>query len=381
MKSSAAARDNTLRTILYILQKEFTQVFRDKAILPIIFIMPVFQLLILSYAATFELKNTRFVTLDHDNSVQSKKLVAKFSGSSFFSYIGHAASYEEAEQAIKSNLADQILIIEPDFEKNLNLEKTAKVQIVTNAINGSAAGLMNAYANNIVADFNKEIIVEQMPQKFLGIPIQVKPTYWYNPELNYITFMVPGILVLLVTIIGMFLSGMNLVKEKEVGTIEQINVTPIKKYQFIAGKLIPFWVIANVDLGIGLLVAYFVFHIPVEGSIFLLFFVASVYLVVILSFGLFISTLTNTMQQSMFISWFFLVIFILMSGLFTPIESMPDWAQVIVSFNPVAYFIKINRMIMLKGSGFFDFQKEFWILVAYAIAMFVFSTVRYRKTS
>ncbi len=381
MKSSAAARDNTLRTILYILQKEFTQVFRDKAILPIIFIMPVFQLLILSYAATFELKNTRFVTLDHDNSVQSKKLVAKFSGSSFFSYIGHAASYEEAEQAIKSNLADQILIIEPDFEKNLNLEKTAKVQIVTNAINGSAAGLMNAYANNIVADFNKEIIVEQMPQKFLGIPIQVKPTYWYNPELNYITFMVPGILVLLVTIIGMFLSGMNLVKEKEVGTIEQINVTPIKKYQFIAGKLIPFWVIANIDLGIGLLVAYFVFHIPVEGSIFLLFFVASVYLVVILSFGLFISTLTNTMQQSMFISWFFLVIFILMSGLFTPIESMPDWAQVIVSFNPVAYFIKINRMIMLKGSGFFDFQKEFWILVAYAVVMFTFSTIRYRKTS
>jgi len=363
------------------LQKEFTQVFRDKAILPIIFIMPVFQLLILSYAATFELKNTRFVTLDHDNSVQSKKLVAKFSGSSFFSYIGHAASYEEAEQAIKSNLADQILIIEPDFEKNLNLEKTGKVQIITNAINGSAAGLMNAYANNIVADFNKEIIIEQMPQKFLGMPIQVKPTYWYNPELNYITFMVPGILVLLITIIGMFLSGMNLVKEKEVGTIEQINVTPIKKYQFIAGKLIPFWVIANIDLGIGLLLARFVFQIPIEGSIFLLFFVASVYLVVILSFGLFISTLTNTMQQSMFISWFFLVIFILMSGLFTPIESMPDWAQVIVSFNPVSYFIKINRMIMLKGSGFFDFQKEFWILVAYAVAMFVFSTVRYRKTA
>ena len=240
---------------------------------------------------------------------------------------------------------------------------------------------MNAYAISIVADFNKEIIVAQMPQKFMGMPINVKPTYWYNPELNYITFMVPGILVLLVTIIGMFLSGMNLVKEKEVGTIEQINVTPIKKYQFIAGKLIPFWVIANIDLGIGLLLARFVFQIPIEGSIFLLFFVASVYLVVILSFGLFISTLTNTMQQSMFISWFFLVIFILMSGLFTPIESMPDWAQVIVSFNPVSYFIKINRMIMLKGSGFFDFQKEFWILVAYAVVMFVFSTVRYRKTA
>lgn len=343
--------------------------------------MPVFELLVLSYAATFELKNTRFVTLDQDNSVLSEKLIAKFSGSSFFSYIGQAASYAEAEQALRSNLTDQILIVEPNFEKNLNLEKTAKVQLVTNAINGSAASLMNAYALSIVSDFNKEIIVEQMPQKFLGMPIRVKPTYWYNPELNYITFMVPGILVLLVTIIAMFLSGMNLVKEKELGTIEQINVTPIKKYQFIAGKLIPFWVIANLDLAIGLLVARYVFLIPVTGSIPLLFFVASVYLVVVLSFGLFISTLTNTMQQSMFISWFFLVIFILMSGLFTPIESMPDWAQILVKFNPVAYFIKINRMIMLKGSGFFDFQKEFWLLVIYAVVMFVFSTVRYRKTA
>jgi ABC-2 type transport system permease protein len=215
----------------------------------------------------------------------------------------------------------------------------------------------------------------------VGLPIETQPVYWYNPELNYMTYMVPGILVLLVTIIGMFLSGMNLVKEKEIGTIEQINVTPIKKYQFITGKLIPFWIIALVDLGIGLLFAKIVFGIPIVGSVYLVFFVAGVYLFVVLSFGLFISTLTNTMQQSMFISYFFLVIFILMSGLFTPIESMPGWAQIINYSNPISYFIKINRMIMLKGSGFADFQREFWILVAYAVGMFTFSTLRYRKTA
>jgi len=170
------------------------------------------------------------------------------------------------------------------------------------------------------------------------------------------------------------------VKEKEIGTIEQINVTPIKKYQFIAGKLIPFWLIANVDLAIGLLLAYLVFNIPVMGSVGLLFFVASLYLVGILSIGLVISTLTNTMQQAMFISWFFLVIFILMSGLFTPIESMPDWAQIINYGNPVSYFIKINRMIMLKGSGFSDIQQDLLVLAIFAGVLFSFSIMRYRKT-
>jgi ABC-2 type transport system permease protein len=274
-----------------------------------------------------------------------------------------------------------VLVIKQGFGKLINTEGRGTVQVVTNAINGNAASLMSAYATAIVNDFNREIIVEQNPAAGAGFPIGIQPRFWYNPEMDYITFMVPGILVLLVTIIGMFLGGMNLVKEKEIGTIEQINVTPIRKFQFIAGKLIPFWIIANIDFAIGLVVAKFVFNIPIVGSLPLLFFVVSVYLLVILSFGLFISTLTNTIQQSMFITWFFVMIFILMSGLFTPIESMPQWAQVIDYFNPVAYFIKINRMIMLKGSDFFDIQKEFWILAAYGVGMLWFSTQRYRKTA
>lgn len=370
-----------MRTIFYILQKEFTQVFRDKTMLPIIFVIPAIQLLVLSYTATFEIKHVRFVTVDQDRSAVSRKLINKFSGSPFFTYVGNEDDYADAEQMIFRDNADQILVIEPGFGKKLNIEKSSEIQIVTNAINGNAASLMSAYASSIVNDFNKGIIVEQNPVFATGLPIVTKPLFWYNPELDYITYMVPGILVLLVTIIGMFLSAMNLVKEKEIGTIEQINVTPIKKYQFIAGKLLPFWIIALIDLAIGLLLAYFVFRIPVLGSVPLLFFVASIYLVVVLSVGLFVSTLTNTMQQSMFISWFLLVIFILLSGLFTPIESMPQWTQTLDYINPVSYFIRINRMIMLKGSGFLDFQQDFWILVAFAVGMFAFSTLRYRKTT
>jgi len=240
---------------------------------------------------------------------------------------------------------------------------------------------MAAYAISIVNDFNSNIIINKMPLHFHGMPIDISSSFWYNPELNYITYMVPGILVLLITIIAMFLSSMNIVKEKELGTIEQINVTPITKFEFIAGKLIPFWVIAMVDLLIGLLIARFWFGIIIVGNPLLLLFVAAVYLVLILSLGLFVSTLTETMQQAMFISWFILVVFILMSGLFTPVESMPLWAQHLNAINPLAYFVKINRMIMLKGSTFSDFYKDFFILSGYAVAMLTFSALKYRKIS
>jgi len=370
-----------MRTILYILQKEFIQIFRDKAILPIIFIMPLFQLLVLSYTATFEIKNIRFVMVDHDHSSESRKLTDKFSGSAFFTNVGQTDSYRQAIKSVEKNKADQIIVIETGFEKNLKNEKHAQVQVVTNAINGSAASLMSAYAISIINDFNREILIRKFPLQFKEMPIKLNASFWYNPELDYITYMVPGILVLLVTIIGMFLSAMNVVKEKELGTIEQLNVTPIRKYEFIAGKLIPFWIIAMADLLFGLLIARFWFGIIIVGNPFLLLFVAGIYLVLVLGIGLVVSTLTNTMQQAMFISWFLMVVFILMSGLFTPIESMPVWAQNLNDANPLSYFIKINRMIMLKGSGFYDIQKDFWILVLYAAGMVVFSTLRYRKTA
>ena len=348
--------------------------------LPIIFVVPVIQLLVLSFTATFEIKNIDLVVVDNDKTPMSRDLIGKFSGSPFYRFKGYAISFEQAKQMLRSAETDQIIVIESGFERYLVKENSADIQIISDAINGSAANMMMAYAQSIISDFNINIIIDDNPGLITGIPVTTDKLFWYNPELNYITYMVPGILVLLVTIIGMFLGSMNLVKEKEIGTIEQINVTPIKKWQFIAGKLIPFWIIANIDLTIGLLLAYFVFGIPIVGSVGLLFFVASVYLLGILSLGLLVSTLANTMQQSMFIGWFFLVVFILMSGLFTPIESMPDWAQKLNYANPVSYFIKINRMIMLKGSGFQDIKNDIIVLAGFAFVLFSFSIMRYRKT-
>jgi ABC-2 type transport system permease protein len=211
--------------------------------------------------------------------------------------------------------------------------------------------------------------------------ISVTSSFWYNPQLNYKTFMVPAVLVFLVTIIGMFLSALNLVREKELGTIEQINVTPIKKYQFIAGKLIPFWIIALFELAFGLTLGKILFDIPIVGNVGLVFAVASVYLLVVLGIGLFISTLVDTQQQAMFVSFFFMLVFIMMSGVFTSAECMPDWAQKMNYVNPIYYFIRVIRMILLKGSEFHDILKEFFILLAYAWFVLSLAVWRYRKVA
>jgi ABC-2 type transport system permease protein len=193
--------------------------------------------------------------------------------------------------------------------------------------------------------------------------------------------MVPGILVLLVTMVTLFLSGMNIVREKEIGTLEQINVTPIKKHQFIIGKLLPFWILGMSILTIGLFIAKLVFNTPMVGSLLLLYSFTSIYILLVLGIGLFISNFTDTQQQAMFIAWFFMVIFILMSGLFTPIESMPKWAQAITEFNPVKYFVEVMRMVMLKGSTFMDILPQFAKTLVYALIINSLAVWRYQKTS
>jgi ABC-2 type transport system permease protein len=346
----------------------------------IIFVIPLLQLLILSYTATFEIKKIKVHLIDCDNSRVSHDLVSHFSGSPFYDIVRFSNSDKLGEEDVTRGIADQVVNIPENFEKDLQTSGEAKVQIVTNAINGSAAALMNAYTVSIIQSYNQDLIVQSAGLEARE-PLQVTYSYWFNPKLNYIFYMVPGILVLLVTIIGWFLSGMNLVREKEIGTIEQINVTPVKKYQFIIGKLVPYWIIALFELAFGLTLAKLLFSIPIIGSLPLIFLVAAVYLLVALGLGLFISTKANTQQQAMFLSWFFLVIFILMSGLFTPIESMPRWAQIIDLVNPIRYFVEVIRMIMLKGSGFLNILHNLLILSLYAIIALTFAVWQYKKVS
>jgi len=373
-----------MKTIGYIIQKEFKQIFRNKGMLPIIFILPLLQLLILSNAATFEIKNIKFSYIDNDHTSTSRALIETFNASDYFNVIAEFPNETLANDAMLNGEIDVILEVSRYFERDLIKDKHASLGVTINAIDGAAAGVENVYISQIVQRFNKKVQIELMhPSDKINLPktITTTPSFWYNETLNYKTYMVPGILVLLVTMIVLFLSGMNIVREKEIGTLEQINVTPIKKSQFIIGKLLPFWVIGMGILTIGLVIAKIIFNVPMLGSFWLMYLYTSIYILVILGIGLFISNFTDTQQQAMFIAWFFVVIFILMSGLFTPIESMPIWAQNLTEFNPIKYFVEVMRMVMLKGSGFADILPQLLKTLLYAIIMNGLAVWSYKKTN
>lgn len=372
-----------MKSIVYILQKEFRQIFRNKTMLPLIFVLPLVQMLLLVYASTFDMKRIDLVVVDHDRSATSLELSGKFDGIPFFNVIETSPSEKLAEDNLLNDRTDAVLIFPAGFEQNLIRENQSKVQLLVNAIDGNSAQLIYNYAVNIIAGFNKNIVAEWMKLPEFNPPASVDITenYWYNPELDYKWFMAPGILAILVTVIGMFLSGMNLVREKEIGTIEQLNVTPVKKYQFIIGKLVPFWIIGLFDLSFGLTIAWIVFDLPIVGSLLTLFVFASIYLVGVLGLGLFISTISETQQQVMFVSFFFMLVFILMGGIFTPVESMPLWAQWADRINPLYYFMRVLRNVVLKGSGLFDLMEEMISLLVLGLVFLTLSIWRYRKTS
>ena len=372
-----------MRTILYLLQKEFIQILRNKTMLPMIFIMPLVQLLILVNAATFEMKNIDTFVVDKDLSSASRELISKFKGSPFYNITGYSFNKSDGEEKLLTDEADLIITIPGSFEKDLKVANETNVQLLINAINGTAAGLINGYSSAVIADYNKKIISEwaNRPEVTESNPIEMTYSFWYNPEMNYKIYMVPGILVILVTIISLFLTAMNIVRETEMGTIEQINVTPIKKYQFVVGKLLPFLIIALIELSVGLIVGKWLFGVPVVGSLWLLFGFAILYLLVILGFGLFLSEISDSQQQVMFVVFFFMLVFILMGGIFTPTESMPEWANYVNVINPMAYFMEVIRMIMLKGSEFKDILNELISMSIYAVLSLGLAVRMYRKTA
>ena len=346
-----------------------------------ILLMPILQMILLVFAATFDMKQIDMTVVDKDLSSTSRQLVSKFEGIPFF-HVSHLVLNEKAaEDDLLKNKADVVLVFPENFEKKLVREDFAKVQLLVNAIDGNSAQIAYSYAASIIAGFNQNIIAEWkgIPEFKASQKITISENYWYNPEVDYKWYMAPGILAILVTVIGMFMSGMNLVREKEIGTIEQLNVTPLIKYQFIIGKLVPFWIIGLIDLAFGLLIAWIIFDLPVVGSLFTLFVFASVYLVGVLGLGLFISTVSDTQQQVMFISFFFMMLFILMGGIFTPVESMPDSAQTIDRLNPIYYFMRVMRMIVLKGSGISHLIEELVSLLVLGISFLSLAIWRYRK--
>jgi len=308
-------------------------------------------------------------------------MVHKVTASGYFQLAAYTASYTEALALIDQDAADMLLEIPAAFERDLEKEQSADVFIAVNAINGVKAGLGASYLQTIIGDFNNGVRMQRIQTpRFNAAPVvTVTASNWFNPLMNYKSFMVPGILVMLVTMVGSFLAAGNIVKEKEVGTIEQINVTPIRKHHFIQGKLIPFLLLGLVSLSIGLLISFFAYRIIPAGSLLTIYVFAFVYLVAVMGLGLLVSTYCATQQQAMLISFFLMMIFILLSGLYTPIESMPRWAQWITTVNPVTYFIQVMRMVMLKGSSLRDILPQIYIMLIFGIVLNTWAVLSYHK--
>jgi ABC-type multidrug transport system, permease component len=372
-----------MRTLRFLLQKEFRQVFRDPAILRIIFIMPAIQLLILPWAADYEIKNIQLSVVDHDHSQYSRQLTSKITASGYFQLQDYTDSYAKAMDLVEKDEADLVLEIPADFEKKLVKENESTVFMAVNAINGVKANLGAAYLRSIIQDYNREVRLKwiQLPRFSPELQIAVTSSNWFNPSMNYKWFMVPGILVVLVTMVGSFLASLNIVREKEIGTIEQINVTPVKKYHFVLGKLIPFWVLGLLILTIGLGISWAAYGIVPLGSFLVIYVFSAIYLLAVLGLGLLISTYTGTQQQAMLLSFFMMMVFILLSGLYTSIDSMPGWAKAITRANPVTYFIEVMRMVVLKGSGFGDISRHILVMLGFAVGLNAWAVINYRKRS
>ena len=368
-----------MRRILFLARAEALHVVRDRATLAQALVVPVVQLLVLSNAATFQIRNTPTYVVDFDRSSASRGLVQRFAASGHFRVDQESASLDLANDALLRGDATMVLTIPARFESDLVRTGAAPIQLAVNAEKGSAAGIVQAYASTIVYAYAAELQAKRGRAGFSRAAIDVRTRNWYNPSLDYRHYMVPGILVALVTMIGTLLTAQNIAREKELGTLEQLNVTPITRGQFIAAKLLPFWVLGLVDLTIGLLVARFVFGVPMRGSVLLLLGSAALYLVTALAIGLWISTLVETQQQAMFVTFFILNVYLLMSGLFTPIDSMAPWVQTVSLLNPVRHFVTISRAVLIKGAGPSEVARPLLTLVVFGVVTLTMAIRQYSK--
>jgi len=364
-----------VRRILFLAHAELLHISRDRATLAQVLIFPIVQLLVLSNAATFQIRNTPTFIVDLDRSTASRGLVTRFAASGHFLVTGDSASLDVANEALLGGDVTMVVTIPKGFESSLARSRSAMLQLALNAEKGSAAGIVQSYASSIISAFAAELgEVGGGPPR-----IDVRTRSWFNPALNYRHYMVPGILVALVTLIGTLLTAQNIAREKELGTLEQLNVTPISRSQFIAAKLLPFWALGLVELTIGLVVGAVVFGVPMRGSLVLLFAAAMIYLIVALAIGLWISTLVETQQQAMFVTFFVMNVYLLMSGLFTPIDSMAPWVQTVSQANPVRHFVTIARAVLVKGATARDIAQPLGMLCLFAIVTLTLAVRQYSK--
>lgn len=364
----------------YLVEKEFKQIFRDKLLPKVILLFPFVALILLPFAANFEVENMRLVVVDNDNSSYSKELVGKLTANNSINLISMEPTYNAALDLVHSDKADMVINIPRDFEKDFVIDKKANILVAVNSVNGMKGTMGGMYALSIIKQYQDEKTSE-----IIGINdnsgVEIKTIYQFNRELDYKFFMVPALMVMILTIISGFLPAFNIVGEKEKGNMEQINVSPVTKPIFILSKLIPYWIIGMVIMTIGFIVARFFYGIIPQGSILTIYLFSFVFTLTVSGMGLILSNYASTYQQVVFMMFFFIMILILMSGLYTPFNSMPEWAQKIGAFSPLTYFIDVMRCVYLKGSKLTDLLPQLFKLLAFVLVINSWAILSYRKKS
>jgi len=361
-----------MRTVLALIRKEFLQVFRDHNMLRVVFLMPFIQLLVLGYAVDTDVRRIATAVYDFDHSRLSREFTQALSAGDYFVTGTSELSVLDLDRDFTANRYKAALVIPEDFGRNLENRAAAGVSLIVDGSNANSAAIALGYAGLITAQFNQRVAD-------LSQPISIRQKLLYNPEAESVYYMVPGIVAVLLTMITVMLTSMAIVREREMGTLEQVMVTPISTPAFILGKTIPFAILGFVEMSLALAVGILWFGIPFAGSWALLYGLSLVFLFTTLGMGMFISTVTSTQQQAMFFAWFFAIFAIMTSGFFTPIDNMPEVVQYMTYLNPLRFYMRIVRGIMMKGAGIDTLSRDIIALVVYSAVIFSFAWMRFSK--
>ena len=373
-----------MRTILHIIIKEFLQLKRDPKMFVIILVAPVFQLVFLGYAVNMDVEKVSTVIFNQDNSKTSREFLEKFSGNRYFEFVAHVDNYSDLQSHIDNGTASLAIVIPSDFEKRIARNEVADIQAIFDGSDGNKASITAGYLQKIIGEYSINILKSRRAKsgKFHTPIGQITPEIraWYNPELSTRVYMIPGIVGLLLSIITLILTSLAIVKEREIGTLEQIIVTPIKPIQLILGKLIPFALLGFAAVVVVLLAMNLIFGISPRGSITFLFATTLLYIISTLGLGLFVSTISKTQQQAMMLAIFVIMLpMTFLSGFAFPIENMPQIIQGITYIIPLRYFMTILRGIILKGVGFTELWFDVTMLFAIGVVVFTLSILRFKK--
>ena len=358
-------------TLKYLIRKEFLQIRRNPFLPKLIIMFPIVIMCVMPWVMQMEVKNIVVDVVDNDRSTRSQQIVHSIEASNYFISGGLKSTYRDALAEIEHGKADVVLVIPQSFGKDIAQGKSPKVLIAANAVNGTKGAMGSAYLSQIVTS-------HVLPTN-TAILSKVSTLLLYNKHQNYKLYMIPALLAIVMMLMTGFLPTLNIVGEKETGTIEQINVTPVSKWAFILSKLIPYWLIALFVITVCLLLAWLIYGLTPAGPLWLVYVLAMLLALFFSSFGLIVSNYSETMQQAVFVMWFFVVTIMLLSGLFTPTRSMPEWAYMTTYINPMHYFIDAIRTVFIRGGGFREVAHQVLALLGIGIVMSLWAVQSYKK--